>query len=46
MFETNFKALLESHLSKYHMASQTTTHLAVAGGVAVAADDLPSIELF
>jgi methyl-accepting chemotaxis protein len=32
LFDTTFKKLLESHLSNYKMASQTETHLAVAGG--------------
>jgi methyl-accepting chemotaxis protein len=45
-FETNFKALLENHLSKYHMASQTETHLAVAGGPTRKENSRPDIELF
>ena len=44
--ETTFKTLLEDHLSKYRMASQTATHLAVAGGPVQADQGRPSIELF
>ena len=45
--EVTFKAMLEGHLNKYHMASQTVTHLAVAGGTAQSdRDDRPAIELF
>lgn len=32
LFDTTFKTLQEAHLSKYRRASQTATHLAVAGG--------------
>ncbi len=41
-----FKSLLASHLDQYKMASQTVTHLAVAGGQASAGNDRPQIELF
>ena len=45
--ETTFKKMLDAHLSRYRMASQTLTHLAVAGGGAAAADhSRPAIELF
>jgi len=37
---------LESHISKYRMASQTMTHLAVAGGDANEDHSRPAIELF
>jgi methyl-accepting chemotaxis protein len=46
IFDTNFKAMLEAHLKKYRMASQTVTHLAVAGGAPKSGHDRPSIELF
>jgi DNA-binding response OmpR family regulator len=46
LFDTTFKSLLESHISKYKMASQTITHLAVAGGTAKGDHDRPAIELF
>ena len=41
-----FKAILESHLGQYRMASQTQTHLAVAGGEVQSAASGPAIELF
>jgi methyl-accepting chemotaxis protein len=44
--EVTFKALLEGHLDRYHMASQTVTHLAVAGGTALSDNGRPPIELF
>jgi methyl-accepting chemotaxis protein len=44
--ETTFKSLLEAHLSQYKMASQTITHLAVAGGKADSDHSHPAIELF
>jgi methyl-accepting chemotaxis protein len=44
--EVTFKTLLEGHLNKYHMASQTVTHLAVAGGTALSDHGRPAIELF
>jgi methyl-accepting chemotaxis protein len=46
LFDTTFKGLLESHLSSYKMASQTATHLAVAGGAKSSSLDRPAIELF
>lgn len=46
LFETNFKALLEAHLDTYRMASQTVTHLAVAGGTSQGDQGRPAIELF
>jgi len=46
IFDTTFKTLLEAHLSKYHMASQTVTHLAVAGGDLSGDHSRPAIELF
>jgi methyl-accepting chemotaxis protein len=46
LFDTTFKTLLESHLSSYKMASQTITHLAVAGGSAGSDNSRPAIELF
>jgi methyl-accepting chemotaxis protein len=45
-FDQHFNQMLESHKSRYRMASQTVTHLAVAGGQASAANDRPDIELF
>jgi methyl-accepting chemotaxis protein len=45
-FDRNFKEILEAHKSRYRMASQTVTHLAVAGGEALDGHDQPSIELF
>ena len=46
LFDTTFKGLLESHLSSYKMASQTITHLAVAGGSFESDHSRPAIELF
>jgi methyl-accepting chemotaxis protein len=46
LFDTTFKGLLESHLSSYKMASQTVTHLAVAGGSSDSDNSRPAIELF
>jgi methyl-accepting chemotaxis protein len=46
LFETTFKGLLESHLSSYKMASQTVTHLTVAGGSSDSDHSRPAIELF
>jgi methyl-accepting chemotaxis protein len=45
-FQTTFKSLLDAHLSQYKMASQTVTHLAVAGGKADSDHSHPAIELF
>jgi hypothetical protein len=44
-FETNFKDMLASHMASYRMASQTATHIAVAGGP-MSSDTGPAIELF
>jgi len=44
--EFSFKEILASHLNRYHMASQTTTHLAVAGGGVEQDHSRPAIELF
>jgi methyl-accepting chemotaxis protein len=44
--DRTFKGLLEAHLSQYRMASQTRTHLAIAGGAAAANQSGPAIELF
>jgi methyl-accepting chemotaxis protein len=46
LFDTTFKTLLESHLSSYKMASQTTTHLAIVGGDSGSDHSRPAIELF
>jgi methyl-accepting chemotaxis protein len=44
--DTTFKAMLDAHLSRYQMASQTMTHLAVLGGEATSDHSRPTIELF
>lgn len=44
--EQTFKAMLNSHLSQYRMASQTVTHLAASGQSASQAESRPAIELF
>lgn len=41
-----FQSLLEAHLGRYRMASQTMTHQAVAGGAVQGNHSRPSIELF
>ena len=46
LFDATFKTLLESHLGNYKMASQTVTHLAVAGGASSGDHSRPAIELF
>jgi methyl-accepting chemotaxis protein len=46
LFVTTFKGLLDSHLSSYKMASQTVTHLTVAGGGSDSDHSRPAIELF
>jgi methyl-accepting chemotaxis protein len=46
LFDVTFKTLLESHLNNYKMASQTVTHLAVAGGESDTNQSRPAIELF
>jgi methyl-accepting chemotaxis protein len=43
---TTFKTLLADHLSQYCMASQTATHLNVAGGKVEQDNSRPAIELF
>lgn len=44
--ETRFTALLSAHLSRYKMASQTRTHMAIAGGAMEEDHGRPAIELF
>jgi len=44
--ERPFKDMLDAHLGQYTMASQTATHLAVAGGATQADHSGPAIELF
>jgi len=44
--ETTFNSLLESRLASYNMASQTVTHLSVAGGTALSDHNHLAIELF
>ena len=46
LFDITFKTLLESHLNNYKMASQTVTHLAIAGGESNTDHSGPAIELF
>jgi hypothetical protein len=46
LFDMTFKALLESHLDSYKMASQTITNLAIAGGSSDSDHSRPAIELF
>ncbi|MGD0481845.1 MAG: methyl-accepting chemotaxis protein [Terracidiphilus sp.] len=46
LFVTTFKGLLDSHLSSYKMASQTVTHLNIAGGSSDSDHSRPAIELF
>ena len=46
LFDTTFKTLLKAHLDNYKMASQTVTHLAVAGGESGNDQSGPAIELF
>jgi methyl-accepting chemotaxis protein len=45
-FDRTFNEMLEAHKSKYRMASQTVTHVAVAGGDSQSGLDQPTIELF
>ena len=45
-FDQSFKKLLDAHLGRYRMASQTLTHLAVAGGQTTGDHSRPAIELF
>jgi len=44
--DCTFKHLLAAHLDRYSMASQTLTHLAVAGGSSQRDHSHPAIELF
>jgi methyl-accepting chemotaxis protein len=44
--DSTFKSILDAHLGRYRMASQTETHLAVAGGGAKSDHGRPAIELF
>jgi methyl-accepting chemotaxis protein len=44
--DLNFKDMLASHLTRYRMASQTATHLAVAGDGMKGDNGHPAIELF
>ena len=46
LLDATFKSLLESHLDSYKMASQTITHLAIAGGNSASDNSGPAIELF
>jgi len=46
LFDTTFKTLLEANLTKHRMASQTVTHLTVAGGDRSGDHSRPAIELF
>lgn len=45
-FDRNFREMLEAHKSRYRMASQTVTHLNVAGGENNQDHSRPAIELF
>ena len=42
----SFKSILAGHFDQYKMASQTKTHMSIAGGTANADHSRPSIELF
>jgi len=44
--DRTFKGLLSAQLGRYRMASQTLTHMAVAGGNVEADHSAPAIELF
>jgi methyl-accepting chemotaxis protein len=44
--DLNFKDMLASHLTRYRMASQTATHLALAGDGMKGDNGHPAIELF
>jgi methyl-accepting chemotaxis protein len=44
--EATFKSMLADHLGKYRMASQTATHMSVAGGTNGQDHSRPPIELF
>jgi len=45
-FQQTFRDILAGHFDKYKMASQTVTHLNVAGGDSTANHSRPAIELF
>jgi methyl-accepting chemotaxis protein len=45
-FDHTFEEMLDAHKSRYRMASQTVTHLSVAGGQSNVELDRPAIELF
>jgi methyl-accepting chemotaxis protein len=44
--DATFNEMLADHLGRYHMASQTATHLAVAGDISESGHNGPAIELF
>jgi methyl-accepting chemotaxis protein len=44
--DVTFNEMLAGHLNEYHMASQTATHLAVAGDTSDRCQGGPAIELF
>lgn len=44
--DVTFNEMLADHLKHYRMASQTATHLAVAGGISESCHEGPAIELF
>lgn len=44
--DRTFRSMLDAHLQQYRMASQTRTHLAVAGEAAANSANGPAIELF
>jgi methyl-accepting chemotaxis protein len=44
--DKTFEAMLADNLNQYHMASQTATHLAVAGNSSDSFQEGPAIELF
>jgi methyl-accepting chemotaxis protein len=47
LLERTFQSILDAHLDQYRMASQTVTHMAVAGGGNTHIEDSrPAIELF
>jgi methyl-accepting chemotaxis protein len=45
-FDRHFKQMLEAHKSRYRMASQTATHLHIAGGKNDQDHSRPAVELF
>ncbi len=44
--DQTFKSLLDAHVGRYRMVSQTMTHFAAAGGTLVSEPSRPAIELF